>query len=363
MKIVCIGYFHGFGGAARQLIMLANALVNYDYQVSLIILADCKIGYKIDKRVNIINLSNYEISNKKLNIFIRFLHLLKALLKLKPDITISYWLQPIYMLSFLPKKIYGKLIYSERCDPGDMQYNGFLGKMRSLAFKNVDGFVFQTEGAKSYFNEDIRSRSLVIPNSVDIPKKYHNLNIDRNREKTIVNVGRLCKQKNQALLIESFKLIADEFPDYNLVIYGDGLLKNELLNQINSLSLENRVFIIDSSKDLFDKICYSSLFVLTSDYEGLPNSLMEAMALGIPSISTDCRPGGARALIRNGKNGLITPIGDKFALANAMKYLIKNPDVAYKFAELAKNIINTNSSQRVFLNWNEYIKKIGQKNK
>ena len=243
------------------------------------------------------------------------------MLKLCPDVIINYNLQSAYFCLTIPKKHRGKVVYSERGDPYDDEYSGILGKLRDYTIPRMDGLVFQSEGARDFFPDKVKDKSIVIHNSVNVPQDKYPIPIVR--EKRIVNVGRLHPQKNQKLLIDAFGKIASSFPEYTLDIYGDGPLKEELQKQINSLGLTERIHLNVSRKDVWQCIYTASLFVLTSDYEGMPNALMEAMALGLPCIATDCRPGGARTLIEDEVNGYVMPQGKVDVLAERMKYMLQ----------------------------------------
>lgn len=150
MKIVCVGYLQGAGGAERQIIMLANALAERHHDVHLVVLAENKSKYSIAENVIVHDLTNAEDSNKK-RIVDRFRALKSELSKIRPDVSIHYWLQSAYMCAMMKKSITGRIIYSERGDPGDAEYKGILGVVRYLAFRKVDGFVFQSEGARDFF--------------------------------------------------------------------------------------------------------------------------------------------------------------------------------------------------------------------
>ncbi|PWX16158.1 hypothetical protein CYK66_10205 [Clostridium perfringens] len=171
-------------------------------------------------------------------------------------------------------------------------------------------------------------------------------------------MGRLHKQKNQKLLIDAFSRIADEFFDYSLEIYGDGELRPELQRQIQSYNLEKRIFLKGTRKNIHSSIYDASLFILSSDYEGLPNALIEAMALGIPCISTDCKPGGAREIINDNEDGLIVKINDAEALSYAIKYVLENSDFADKLSKNALKNISRFDSKVIYNNWSDYMKKL-----
>lgn len=356
MKIACVAYLHGTGGAERQITMLANAMSKKNYEVHLIVLVDNKSKYEIYPEVIVHDLTECE-KNTKVRFVSRFFALEKELKAIRPDISVHFWLQSAYFCAMMNKSVCGKVIYSERGDPGDSEYNGILGRIRNLAFKRIDWFVFQSEGARDYFLSKIVERSTVIHNAVSIPENLYTT-LPEERKNIILNVGRLHPQKNQKLLIDAFNLIKDQIADYSLHIYGDGELERELNDQIKRLGLEKRVFILPSTKDIYDRMRESSLFVLSSDYEGMPNVLLEAMSLGIPSVSTDCKPGGARTIISQNKNGIIVPLNDKEKLADAMLDVLMHKDKADKLAEQGMLIRKMHSKEHIYDIWDQTLKSL-----
>lgn len=356
MRIACVGYMHGKGGAERQLIMLANALAERGHEVYIIALAQCNLQYVVDNRVQIVDLSNEEKS-KRVKFIARYDLLHKKYKELNVDVSVHFWLQTAYLTAFMPKKIVGKIIYSERNDPADVEYTGIVGLLRKCSFGRINGFVFQSEAARNYFDERIQKKSVVIPNPVEICDNNYKA-VCEHREKKIVSAGRLVTRKNQKLLIEAFSKIAADFPDYSLEIYGEGDLRKALEIQIAMLHLDGRVRLPGNRDDIFKYIYTASLFVLSSEFEGMPNALIEAMALGVPCISTDCKPGGAKALISNGENGFVVPLDDVDELANRMSFMLMNRDAAEKMAQNAMNIRNTHAPKVIYDIWENFIMKI-----
>ena len=143
-------------------------------------------------------------------------------------------------------------------------------------------------------------------------------------------------QKNQKMLIEAFSKIHSNYPEYQLVIYGEGKLRHQLQEQIDLLGLQERISLPGSRSDVLEQIKDASLFVLPSDFEGMPNVLIEAMALGLPCISTDCPCGGPRELIQNGVNGILISVGDVEALACEMSKVLDDSEMS---ALLGKNAV------------------------
>lgn len=355
MKIACIGYMHGFGGAERQLISLANQLAARSHEIYFIILAEDKICYNLDPSIKILSLLYAEKGNAVQRIIRRKFALTRTLKKLKCDIVINFNFQSAYLLSFVSRKDIGKIVYSERGDPGDKEYQGLMGLIRNFVLSRIDGYVFQSEGARKFFkNKYVLKNGAIIPNACF--NTYEPF--EGQRRNVIVTVGRLSHQKNQTLLINSFAQIADKYPDYNLEIIGDGELKDTLLRQIESLNLNDRVILKGTSKNVSDAIRDASLFVLSSDFEGIPNALIEAMSLGLPCISTDCRPGGARVLITDNYDGMIVPLGDTTALAKAMDYCLSHPLQSLDMGRRAMDISQRLSPQNIYNKWEEFLYKL-----
>ena len=352
MKLALVAYLHGAGGAERQITLLANVMAKRGHEVHFLVLSEFNKRYPINENVII-----HDLISAEKNVFHPIIGRYKALKKkyeeIRPDITIHYNLQSAYLTLVMPRKVYNKAIYSERGDPYDKEYSGLLGKIRDWTVKRMDGLVFQSEGARDFFDELVKKKSIVIHNSVAVPiDKYQ---MPTKRTKRIVSAGRLHEQKNYSLLIDAFAKISNDFPEYELVIYGDGELRQNLQEQINRYHLNHRISLFPSCKDIWDKIRDASLFVLSSDYEGMPNALMEAMALGIPCIATDCRPGGARTLIEDGVNGFVTPLRDISALANMMRYVLSNPNIAETISKGGRQIALTHDEERTFNKWEKFL--------
>ena len=211
-----------------------------------------------------------------------------------------------------------RFLVSERNDPTRISGQ----RTRDWSYRRAEKLVFQTEDMKKCFSEDIRKKSAVIPNPVseDIPEPFTG-----ERKKRVVSAARLQPQKNHKLLLNAFAGFQKLFPDYELHIFGIGELEEELKQQAKKLHIENKVIFRGFSPNIQQEIWDSAMFVLSSDYEGISNSMIEAMAMGLPVISTDCPVGGSRMYIEDGINGLLTPVGDEKALTEAMIKVASNP--------------------------------------
>jgi len=252
------------------------------------------------------------------------------------------------------KKIATKTIYAERGDPYDKEYSGINGLIRAFMIKKIGGFVFQTRGAQNFFHENIRNKSEVINNPIFInPDDYVRT---AQPEKRIVTVGRLHEQKNQKLFIEAISTLPIEYSDFTAEIYGEGELASELQQLIISKKSHVEIKLMGAHKDVLQKIEKAALFVLTSDYEGMPNALMEAMALGIPCIATDCRPGGARELIEDGENGFIVPCGDIQALSEKIKKMLNDVKDTERMAIVGKQKMMKLLPEKIYEQWEMFLR-------
>ncbi len=223
-----------------------------------------------------------------------------------------------------------EVILSERLDPARYVRNRYMPYFVKRWYPTAKRLVFQTDSAMSFFKGEVLQKSVVIPNPLnpDLPPAYHG-----ERRKAIVSFCRITPQKNLKLLIDAYAIVCEQHPDYRLEIYGDGEGKAELLDYIQMKQLDSRVDIKTFDATLHSKILDNAMFVSSSDYEGMSNSMLEAMAIGLPTICTDCPAGGARAIIHDHENGLLVPVRDVEALVQAMNEVIENPSFAQKLSE------------------------------
>lgn len=353
MRIACIAYLHGSGGAERQIVTLANGMAEEGHEVHLVVLHTNNPRYPIASSVAIHDLTYAEKGGGN-RILARYRALRKCLAALEPDVTIHFWMQSAYFVALMPRLARGFAVYSERGDPGDREYTGLLGVVRWATFLKMDAFVFQTRAARDYFPNHVRRRSAIIPNPVRIPDGVLSQRVS-NRSARVVSVGRLAPQKNQTLLLEAFSMVAPYFPALELWIYGEGELGKCLVEQAKKLQISDRFKIIEPCRDVLDRIKDASLFVLSSSYEGMPNALLEAMALGLPCITTDFEPKGAAAsIVNNGTDGLVVA-PDPGSLADAMASVLGNTGLAEKMGRNAKKTAEKYSPKLVFKLWNDFL--------
>ncbi len=344
------------GGAERVIASLSNEFIKKN-DVSIVTTIVCEYAYDIDSKINKYSLDDNKTSKNFIskNIF-RIKKLINIIKKESPDIIISFLPEPSYRVLFANIFLKKKVIVSVRNDP-NREYNSFFKKLLvKILYKKANGFVFQTEDAKNWFSKDIQDKSIVIPNPIN--SEFVCKPFAGEREKSIVTVGRLNSQKNQKLLISAFSKISSEYPEYILKIYGDGNLKEELVSYTKELNISDKVKFMGNSNNIKNDIYKTSLFVLSSDYEGMPNALMEAMSLGLPCISTDCPCGGPKMLIENEVNGILVKVNDIEDMENAIKKVLKDKKYAKILGDNANKINQKYDILTISNIWEKYIKNI-----
>lgn len=351
MKIVFIVGSLSGGGAERVVSELATQMNNQGDDVSVILVAQNKVTYHIPEDVHILDCATIR-AKRGMSFFKRITLIRKTINTINPDVCISFTVGVnIYsIISCMFSK--HKLVIAERNDPRYDPEDRLTRILRKALYPLADRFVFQTNGEKEFFSEAIQKVSIVIPNPVNpnIPEPYNGT-----RRKVFVSAVRLFPQKNVKMSIDAFKIVHDEYPDFTFEIYGDGPLKNELQKYIDWIGLNKVVILKGASATLYEDIKDAFAFLLSSNYEGISNSMLEGMALGLPTISTDYPSGGARETIENGKNGFLVPVGGICEMADRMLALIENKELYYCISHNAEKVREEYRTDIITEKWITYI--------
>lgn len=278
------------------------------------------------------------------------------LLEIKPNIVIVMFAPSSIRMTMAKIGLNIPIIISERNDPNNFGGKKITKYIYQACMKLADGLVFQTKDAMKYYDFCKKPEKQIIYNPLDL-NMFENIRREQVKNK-IVTVGRLHKQKNQKLLIDAFKQIHIKYSDYYLEIYGDGNLKLDLINYIEKNNLADCIFLKGEKSNVWQLIQDAKLFVLSSDYEGLPNALIEAMALGIPCVSTDCPCGGPKELIIDHYNGSLVPTNDVKTLSYAIEELLSNNDLMRKYSNNSIEIRKKVGNDEIYKQWYYFIEKV-----
>ncbi len=338
-------------GAERVSVNLARYMSNNNVSCTLLTNRIAQNEYDVPNNVERISIDADK--NKYILYFRNIFKMRKILKKIKADTFLIMDMSGCLLGIPSSFGLNMNVVVSERNDPTHFSGKKIVAKVSRFLMSKANGFVFQTQDAKEFYKMITNDKGVVIPNPLfldTMPPIFSG-----NRLKEIVSVGRLTNQKNQKLLLNAFSLIHHDYPEFKLIIYGEGELKDELIKEANNLGIGNKVIFPGNKKDVLKRINGATIFIMSSDFEGMPNALLEAMALGLPCISTDCPIGGPRSVIENNKNGILTSVGNYKEMANAIDKLLSNPDLASSIGKNASKIRKQLDSNLICKKWKEYL--------
>ena len=321
----------GNGGAQRVISILTRYYAEARIPVEIVLYYDSVPFFDIHPDVRITYVQR-ETQSKNL---LKNIAWLRRYVTKNTDLVVSFLAQfnMIALAATIGTKI--PVIVADRNDPRHMPKQAPVRIARNWLYHLADVVVVQTKQNKDYFSKRLQKKCRIIYNPVDLQDKK-GMALRTEKKRRIVSAARLMKQKNQLMLLESFAQIKKDFPDYTLTIYGEGPFRDTLETRIKELNLVDSVFLPGKVQNVFDCIADADLFVLSSDFEGMPNALIEAMCLGLPVIST--KVSGATDLIEHGHNGLLSEVGDTKQLTECMCRMLKDPELRLRCAGNALEI-------------------------
>lgn len=333
---------------------MANHWAARGWTVTLLTLThgDMPLLHQLDDRVTWRDLDFSKIRRNgypKLRTMACVLGLRKVIKESRPDAVVSFLASAniFTLLATLGTGI--PVIVSERVNPAFEPMRPRWQRLRRLLYPFARIVVVQTESAKHFFSRRVVARTRVIPNAVTPPKVSGSIDAAP-ASKLVVGIGRLAAQKRFDRLIQAFATVAEQHRDWTLEIWGEGSDREQLEALVSKLNLAGRVLLPGYTDDVGKQLRRADLFVLSSDYEGFPNALCEAMALGVPSISTDC-PSGPSEIIQHDQNGLLVPRESVEALAAALDRLMTDSTTRLRLGATGKEIQSRYSLERVMTLW------------
>ena len=360
------------GGAERVVSVLLNSWA-YKYECHLIVIHP-QIFYKLDSRINIIHL-NEDTESSGIKKLLRLPIVAKKLSKVLKDNSFDK------VVSFLTRANYVNIIasyiskhhtiISERAMPSLQYQYGLNGKINKFLIKalyhKANLCISNSQGNKKDLIDNFAVKNIVsIPNPFDLEliDKLSKQDIDIEKKRfTFVTVGRLDQGKNHNLIIDAIKNM-----NADLWIIGDGELKEEIHRYIKELNLDKKVYMLGKKENPFSFLSKVDCFVFASNHEGFPNVLVEALACGLPIISTDCQSGPREILapdsdvnfqlkeeIELAEYGILTPIKNLDKLQEAMSLMINNESLRKKYQDKAKQRANDFRIDKIIKQYEEII--------
>lgn len=344
------------GGAERTMSILCNEFAGRGYGVTLFLTEnEDGIRFKLADKIDVIDID----SSKKFYAFKMWDYMKRLKKEIKErniDVLVSFIVRTNISAIIACRQLRIPVIVSERNNPYIVPANSKLRMIRDLVYRYANGVVFQTQYARDYFCDKITKKSRVIMNPMS---EAIGSSVEfEHKDNIIISACRLEPQKNVPLLIEAFEMITNEIPHYKLYIYGEGSKRDSIESTIRQKNLEDKVFLMGQSGEIINKVANAKIFVLSSDFEGLSNALMEAMCAGTACVATDSPTYGNRDIISDGYNGFLVPVGDANALGDKILELAKSDELLKLFSERAKGLAEKTNRTKIVDDWEVYINKI-----
>lgn len=352
MKVFMLIRFLDYSGAPTMFRWVAEKLNARGHEVKVCtfntILKDMKLSDGIEW---------IDVTDDKKSMVGRIMRVRKYIKEFNPDVSVSFLLDANVYNILACLGLRTKSIVCERNDPYKPRY--YKLKVLKPLFRYADGAVFQLPKAREYYT-NINVPTAIIPNPFVAKTTLRCETYDK-RKHIIATHGRIdLFQKRQDVLIEAFALLLKDHPDYKLQIYGSQWPgtndEDRLANLIKEKGLEGKALMMGVSKKPQEDIKDAMVWVSTSDFEGISNAVMDAMAIGMPCVATDCSPGGSAFLIKNKVNGLIVKRGDPQAVYEGLKYMIEHPEEADEMGRKAVAIEKELDSEVIANKWEDYLK-------
>jgi glycosyltransferase involved in cell wall biosynthesis len=387
------------GGAERVISEIANYLIKKNHTVDLITLSapTATPFYPIDPKINLQqlnlllpdnpnpvpnpdlnpdinlnhNLNNPSLYSKIKNLIIRIYKLRQTIISCKPDVILSF-IDIMNVTTFLATRATNiPVIVAERTDPNIYKIPKFYNWLRTKLYPRSYKVTVQTQSALAYFSQQIQDKAQIIPNynrinnitnpdsttnidSTANPDSAANSNSVANKNitqhpKVIASVGRLEQEKDHATLIRAMPPVIAKYSQLTLQIYGEGSLHNQLQELIDSLQLTDNIKLMGTVQDIQSCLEQADLFVFPSKYEGFPNALLEAMAVGVPCIASRCS--GNTELITDNINGRLFEIGDTGTLTDLILKLLADQQTRAAFSAASQQKALSYDPETIFAQW------------
>lgn len=321
----------GIGGAQKIIVFIANQAIQAGYDVTLMAMQTDDNMFEIDPKIKVI-IPPTMTSTKVISLLKRVRFLINKVRQESFDYIINFPISPTSFLVLLRNN--KPLMTSERGAPTMYPLWVKMGMKRMFLKSKI--VAFQTPMAQDYYTYLEKDKTFVIPNPIFFDENGRSEVFER---QDVISVGRFDPVKKFDNLIRSFIALHDDFPEERLVIYGDGPQRELLEKIISDANAQNYIKLPGKIKITPDFYNQAKIFVLSSQYEGIPNTLLEALSTGTPVVATDCEPGGARFLTKNGTvGGPVVPFNDVQALRNSLYHSLHHYDEALKIGELGKYV-------------------------
>jgi GalNAc-alpha-(1->4)-GalNAc-alpha-(1->3)-diNAcBac-PP-undecaprenol alpha-1,4-N-acetyl-D-galactosaminyltransferase len=347
MRIVFVIGGLGLGGQERALSTLANSLADRGYRVKIVCLFLTPVAFPLRECIEVVW---PEIDRRKMGKILYALRIVRYLRRAIADsdaeVVVSFgdWYNSFTIVSLLG--LSRKVVVSSRMGP-ELKLGLLLDAANVVLYRFAHKVIVQTERAREIFAKRYScKRIFVVPNAVEMYSGPR----ESERDKVVVSVGRLSREKGHAVLIKAFSKL--DAPSWRLVLIGDGPAREGLESLGNKVGIGERVQFLGSRKDIWDVLAKAEIFVLPSFYEGFPNALIEAMSVPLCCVASDCVAGPSE-IIKHGESGFLFQPGSDIELAKILRRIVNDDALRASVAERGLTVRERYAPERVAREWME----------
>ena len=354
MRIACLIATLGAGGAERVAATLCNAWDNAGHRVDLLTyqhqgeLPHYPIGQGVRLHQLGVASRSSGLWTRMVNMRRRIYAPRKLLREIRPDVLVCFIAGTNIFGLLAARGLDVPVVISERVHPAHHRFRWPISTARRRLYPLASALVVQTSDIARWFQLQLGLDAKVIPNPIDGDRFIDRA--DDGDRKSMVSVGRLNHQKGYDDLITAFARVAPDFPDWDLVILGEGPERDNLETLIAELELDGRIVLPGVASDIPQQLASATVYVQSSRYEGFPNAVLEALAAGCPVLATDA-PGATAGILQGGKFGQLTPANDVDALAERMKVLMADPALRDRMSDNARDAAIPYDAGKVAEQW------------
>ena len=347
------------GGAERVMTHMANYWADRGFDIHIITLDSPKNTpfYDLSAKVKLIQLDLLGATHKVFKPFLilnQIFSVLKTVLKIKPKALIAFLDISIFIALIIKPFLKTKVIVSERNNPFLNETNAIIKYINHFLYRTADQLILQTKEIVPFFPQHLHRKITVIPNPV-LKSAVEKLEYDSDKnEFTMISVGRLKKQKGYDFLIKAFSSLGEVSRNWSLTIIGEGVERSALESLCKSMRLGTKVRLIGNKHNPENMMKDADIYILSSRFEGFPNSLCEAMSVGLPCIATRCQF-GPQEIIDDGINGLLVDVDNENDLQLAITKLIDSKELREQLGEEAKKISDRLSLPNIMSRWEKVV--------
>lgn len=344
-----------FGGGIGKIIRFVSSLCVSEFEEVLLL----HRGRESDADIPPSGVKEIIIANQQQGLmpiwrYKQILDIRRNIARIAPDIICCFGTEMAVMLSLAMIGIRdsSRVVLAERGDPYTLPRIWQI--LTRWAFRRSHNCIFQLEKQGRWYGDKIMAKSIVIPNAFISTGNI--VPYSGERKKTIVSVGRFVYEKRYEVLIQAFAKVHRKYPGYKLILYGEGPYRTTYEQLISQLNISEYVEMPGYTNNSMSAIKDSSVFVLSSLYEGMPNALIEALAVGVPCVATDCTPGGPDFLTKHGAAGLLVPVNDVDAMSEAICRIISSPQLSSKLSCKGTEVVEMLDPDAISKQWLNFLK-------